>query len=141
MIDPKTVLQSRSVDNENYADKDATATTCALLKTVLTKTQLAAIEVDVSFWQINWCRVYLPDVATSQKAEVQELCNSDGSRLWFQVKVEDETGYMTLFIREKAALALAAVDSKEAFENALASESLAFPGRASIKIVRKSPGL
>ena len=35
-IVPETVLQSRSVDNENYADKEATETTCALLKTLLT---------------------------------------------------------------------------------------------------------
>ena len=32
MIVPVTVLKSRSVDNENYADKDATETTCGLLK-------------------------------------------------------------------------------------------------------------
>ena len=56
-------------------------------------------------------------------------------------KVEDETGHITLFIREKAALALAAVDSKEAFENAIVAETLSFPGQTSIKIIRKSPGL
>ena len=58
-----------------------------------------------------------------------------------QVKVEDETGYLTLFIREKASLALAAVGSKEEFEKAIATGTLGFPQKASIKVVRKSPGL
>ena len=30
-IVPKTVLQSRPMDNENYADQEATESTCALL--------------------------------------------------------------------------------------------------------------
>jgi hypothetical protein len=111
-----------------------------MLKTLLTKTNLAAVEVDASFWQINWCRVYLPDVALG-KLEEQELCNADGTRLWFRVKVEDETGHITLFIREKAALAFAAVGSKEEFENAIVAETLSFPGQASIKIIRKSTAL
>ena len=55
--------------------------------------------------QALWCRVYVPDT--------QELYSSDGSRLWFRVKIEDETGDISLYIREKAALALAALASKE----------------------------
>lgn len=137
---PRTVLQSR-LDEQNYADMDATETTCALLQTILTKTNLATIEVDASFWQINWCRIYLPDFAPNEKPDVQQMCTNDGTRLWFPVKVEDETGYVTLFIREKAALALAAVETKEQFETALATESLSFPQKASIKIIRKSPGM
>ena len=133
-IVPKTVLQSRSPDNENYADKEATETTCGLLKTLLSNTHIAAVEVDASFWQINWCRVYVPE-------NMQEACNADGTRLWFQVRVEDETGHITLFIREKAALSLAALGSKEEFENAIATETLSFPMKASVKIIRKSPGL
>ena len=121
-IVPKTVL--RTIDHESYADVQATETTCALLKILLDNTNLEALEVDASFWQINCCRVYIPDAAKRQKPEVQELCSADATRLWFQVKVEDETGHITLFIREKAALALAAVDSKEAFENAIVAETL-----------------
>jgi len=138
---PKTVLKSRTIDFESYADEEATETTCALLKTLLANTNLAALEVEASFWQINGCRVYLPEAAKKQKPEVQELCSADATRLWFQVKVEDETGHITLYIREKAALALAAVDSKEAFENAIVAETLCFPNQASIKIIRKSPGV
>ena len=140
-IVPKTVLQSRTIDHESYADVQATETTCALLKTLLANTNLEALEVDASFWQINCCRVYIPDAAKRQNPEVQEFCSADATRLWFQVKMEDETGHITLFIREKAALALAAVDSKEAFENAIVAETLCFPSQASIKIIRKSPGV
>ena len=129
---PQTVLKSRLSDDSSYADKEATETTCALLNTILTNTNLATIEVDASFWQINWCRVCLPDS--------KELCNSDGNRLWFLLKVEDETGSISLFIREKAALSLAALDTKEEFENAVAMETLRFPDYVSIKIIRKSPG-
>ena len=140
-IVPKTTMYGQTIDQESYADVEATETTCALLKTILSNTNLQAVEVDASFWQINCCRVYLPDAAKSDNPEVQELCSTDGTRLWFQVKVEDETGHITLFIREKAALALAAVDSKEAFENAIVADSLCFPNEASIKIIRKSPGV
>ncbi len=140
-IVPRTVLLSRSGDDGSYADMEATETTCGLLKTILAKTTLPTVEVDASFWQINWCRVYTPDLATTNTPDGQEMCNKDGSRLWFQVKVEDETGYLTLFIREKASLALAAVESKEEFENAIATGTLSFPQKASIKVIRKSPGL
>ena len=101
----------------------------------LSKTQVAAVEVDVIFWQINWCRVCPPDMAT------EEVCNADGTRLWFQVKIEDATGSFKIFIREKAAFALVAVDSKEAFDNAIATGTSSFPMKASVKIIRKSLGL
>ena len=129
---PRTVLQSRSDDN-NYAEMEATETTCGLLKTILAKTTVKVIETDVSFWQINWCYVYAPDKET-------QIANNDGSRLWFQVKVEDETGNLTLFMREKAALSLAGVESKEDFEAARAYDTLSFPQKVSVKIVRKSFG-
>ena len=138
---PRTVLQSRSVDESTYADAEATETTCALLGTLLAKTKLDKIEVPSSFWQINWCRVYLPDIVTNEKPDIQQMRSNDGARLWFQVKVEDETGHLTLFIREKAALALAAVDSNSEFESAIATETLNFPQKASIKIMRKSIGM
>ena len=57
-----------------------------------------------------------------------------------QVKVEDETGHLTIWMREKAALGLAAVDTKEIFEAARADDSLEFPKKASIKIIRKPVG-
>ena len=56
-----------------------------------------------------------------------------------QVKVEDETGNLSLFMREKAALSLSSTASKEDFEAARADDSMDFPKTASIKIIRKPP--
>lgn len=53
------------------------------------------------------------------------------------VKVEDETGYLNVYMREAAALSLAQADSKDDFVNLLAQEELFFPPRASIKLIRK----
>ena len=106
---PVAVLQSRNADhNTSFADIEATETACALFKTLMTKTQVTSLEDDVSFWQINWCQVYPPDPTA-------QVCNIDGSRLWMQVKVEDETGQLNLFMREQAALKRAATESKEDF--------------------------
>ena len=57
---PLSVLQSRtSHDNEdNFADEEATETTCALLRSIMADTKLKAIETDAIFWQINWCHVH-----------------------------------------------------------------------------------
>ena len=65
------------------------------------------------------------------------MCTKDNRRLWFLVKVEDETDNFIIYIREKAALSLAHADSKEDFEAARADDSLDFPPKASIKIIRK----
>ena len=124
-------IRATTHDNTSFADTEATETTCALLKTLMLKTHLKAIETGDSFWQINWCQVYLPD-------KTAQVCTNDGSRLWMAVKVEDETGDLTLFIREKAALALSGTDSKEAFEEARAADTLEFPKKTSIKIIRKA---
>ena len=93
-IVPPSVLQSRSADhNTDFADVEAIETTCALFKTLMTKTQVTAIETDVSFWQINWCQIFPPDKAA-------QISTNDGSRRWMQVKVEGETGHLTIWMRE-----------------------------------------
>ena len=56
-----------------------------------------------------------------------------------QVEVEDETGNVSLLMREKAALSLSSTASQEDFEAARADDSLDFPKKASIKIIRKPP--
>ena len=128
---PQAVLQSRGWDDpESFEDMEATETTCALLKTILAQTKVQAIETDATFWQINWCHVYPPEKAA-------EVCTKDNSRLWLQVKVEDETGQLNMYMREEAALSLARADSKEEFEAARADDTLDFPNKASIKIIRK----
>ena len=52
-IVPKTVVQGLSDQNQNYADQEATETTCALHKSILNKIHIAAVEVDASFFQIK----------------------------------------------------------------------------------------
>ena len=114
----------------SLADQPGTETTCALLGTILGRTSLKVIENENTIWQINWCRVYLP-------AKGEQLTTHDASRLWMRVKVEDETGSLHLYLTEKAALALAGVDDKSAFEAAHAQDNLYFPAKASVKILRK----
>ena len=43
------------------------------------------------------------------------------------VRVEDETGHINIYMREKAALDLSRTDSKEEFEAARADDSMDFP--------------
>ena len=104
---PLSVLQSRTSHDhdETFADVEAIETTCALFRTILPDTKLKAIETDTTFWQINWCHVHPPH-------KTAQVCTNDDARLWMQVKVEDETGNLTLFMREKAALSLSSTASK-----------------------------
>ena len=113
-----------------FADQPGTETTCALLGTILSRTSLKIIEDENTIWQINWCHVYLPDKGV-------QLTTHDASRLWMRVKVDDETGSLHLCMTETAALALAGVDDKSAFEAAYAQDNLYFPAKASVKIFRK----
>ena len=117
-------------ENESFDDIPATETTCALFKSIMAQTKVKAIETETTFWQINWCQVHPPEKGAT-------VCTNDNSRLWMPVKVEDETGNLTMYIREKAALALSGWDSKERFEAARADDDLYFPNKASIKIIRK----
>ena len=125
---PQSVLLSR---NEEQSDKfenvEARETTCAILKSMLVDTKVSA---ETSFWQINWCRVHLPD-------KDADIANNDNSRLWMLVAVEDETGQVKVFMREQAALSLAGADTKEEFESLRADDVLEFPAKASIKVIRK----
>ena len=129
---PQTQVRGSGADqNTSFADRESTETTCALFATINRRTNLRVVEEENTCWQINWCRVSLP-------AKDAQIHTNDGSRLWMQVKVEDETGSLTLFMREQAALNLAGVEDKNAFENARAQDALAFPAKASVKIYRKA---
>ena len=110
---PLSVVQSRTMQDEDnsFADVEATETTCALFRTIQADTKLITLETDSTFWQINWCQVQPPH-------KTAQVCTNDKSRLWLQVKVEDETGNLHLYMREKAALSLSATASKEDFEAA-----------------------
>ena len=127
---PMPATHVSSMDVASFADQLGTETTCALFSTILRRTRLQAIENENTIWQINWCRVYLPEKGV-------QVTTHDASRLWMRVKVEDETGSFHLYMNEKAALALAGVDDKSAFEAAHAQDNLYFPAKASVKILRK----
>ena len=127
---PMPATHVSSMDVASFADQLGTETTCALFSTILRRTRLQAIENENTIWQINWCRVYLPEKGV-------QVTTHDASRLWMRVKVEDETGSFHLYMTEKAALALAGVDDKSAFEAAHAQDNLYFPAKASVKILRK----
>ena len=68
-------------------------------------THLEIIDAEDTFWQNNWYKVYPPDKAA-------QVCTNDCSRLWTEVKVEDETGHLRIFMRERAALSLAGTYTK-----------------------------
>jgi len=128
---PQSVLQSRNIDqNEDFANEAAIETTCALLKSIMEETKLQAIETSNTFWQINWCHVHAPE-------KEAQVCTNDNTRLWMSVKVEDETGQLNIYMREKAALSLSGAASKEEFEAARANDTMDFPNKASVKIIRK----
>ena len=128
---PQSVLQSRNGEQtEKFENEPAVETTCALLNSMLVDTKIEAIESETTFWQINWCRVHLPDKDAN-------IANNDNSRLWMLVAVEDETGHVKVFMREQAALSLAGADTKQEFESLRADDVLEFPAKASIKIIRK----
>ena len=127
---PMPATHVSSMDVASFADQLGTETTCALFSTILRRTRLQAIENENTIWQINWCRVYLPEKGV-------QVTTHDASRLWMRVKVEDETGSFHLYMNEKAALALAGVEDKSAFEAAHAQDILYFPAKASVKILRK----
>ena len=128
---PQSALQSRNIEqNEDFASVEATETTCALLKSIMAKTDVRDIEDSSTFWQINRCRVHLPEKAA-------QVCTNDNSRLWMSVKVEDETAQLHIYMREKAALSLSGAETKEEFEDTWANDTLDFPNKASIKVIRK----
>ena len=80
--------------DDSFANVEATETTCALFHTILADTKLSAIETSMTFWHINWRDVHPPH-------KTAQVCTNDNRRLWRQVKVEGETGSLTLFMREK----------------------------------------
>ena len=79
-------------------------------------------------FQINHCHVAVP-------APGDELLTKDGDRIWLRnVRIMDATGSLTVAVREKAALALAGLESRDAFQEAHASDNVSFPVLASVRL-------
>ena len=97
---PLSVLESRTSDqNTDFSLEEGAETTCALFKSIMSKNHVQSIETETTFWQINWCHVYPPEKSA-------QVCTNDSTRLWMSIKVEDRTGQLNIFMREKAALSL-----------------------------------
>ena len=57
------------------------------------------------------------------------MLTNGGTRIWLQnIRIMDVTGSFTAVVREKAALALSGLASKEAFAEAHATDNISFPG-------------
>ena len=83
--------------------------------------------VDTLF-QINHCHVSIPGTG-------QTILTKDDARIWLpQVRLTDATGSLTVSMREKAALALSGLTSRDEFVSAHATDNITFPVLASIRV-------
>ena len=83
--------------------------------------------VDTLF-QINHCHVSIPGTG-------QTILTKDDARIWLpQVRLTDATGSLTVSMREKAALALSGLTSRDEFASAHATDNITFPVLASIRV-------
>ena len=63
------------------------------------------------------------------------MLTKDGDRIWLQnIRIMDATGSFTAVVREKAALALSGLASKEAFAEAHATDNISCPVLASARV-------
>ena len=83
--------------------------------------------VDTVF-QINHCHVSIPGAGHT-------ILTKDNERIWLpQVRLTDATGSLTVAMREKAALALSGLTSRDEFVNAHATEKFSLPVLASVRV-------
>ena len=83
--------------------------------------------VDTVF-QINHCHVSIPGAG-------QTILTKDDARIWLpQVRLTDATGSLTVSMREKAALALSGLASRDDFVSAHATDNVSFPVLASVRV-------
>ena len=79
-------------------------------------------------FQINHCHVGIPSAG-------QDILTKDGERIWVQnVRLMDATGSLIVSMREKAALELSGLASRDDFVHAHASDNISFPVLASIRV-------
>ena len=79
-------------------------------------------------FQIHHCHVAVPGPGA-------RILTNKGDRIWLQnIRIMDTTGSFTVAVREKAALALSGLDSKTAFEEAHATDSISFPVWANVRV-------
>ena len=87
----------------DWTQEPAIETRCKLLATFArSETGVPDLDNHESVWQMNWVQVIEPP-------QEQSIKTNDGSRLWFLVTVRDDSGTLSLYITEQAALTLANV--------------------------------
>ena len=83
--------------------------------------------VDTVF-QINHCHISIPGAG-------QTILTKDGERIWLpQIRLTDATGSLTVSMREKAALALSGLASRDEFVSAHATDNISFFVLASVRV-------
>lgn len=115
-----------------FAEEPAVHSVCgwlaALLRPATGDLASSSTEGDDEVFQINHCHVAVPSPGA-------RILTNKGDRIWLQnVRIMDATGSATVAVREKAALALSGLDSKEAFEEAQATDNISFPVLASVRV-------
>ena len=79
-------------------------------------------------FQINHCYVSIPGAG-------QTVLTKDDERIWLsKVRLMDATGSLTVSMREKAALALSGLTSRDDFVSAHATDNISFPVLASVRV-------
>ena len=120
----------------NFAEEEAVLSVCGWVAALLRSppggdaSELTgeSLEGADEVFQINHCYVATPGPG-------EQVLTKDNERIWLQnIQIMDATGSFTASLREKAALALSKLDSKEAFVEAYATDNIAFPVLASVRV-------
>jgi hypothetical protein len=134
------VLEATEVDSfelikklteKDWSTIDARESNCYLLKQFLSRhTSLNSMDNEETVWQVNWATVVAP-------AAVQSITTNDGSRIWFETVFRDLTGWLSIWVTEKAALMLADLTDPAEFRQTHTDGHLWFASYVSVKIVRR----
>jgi hypothetical protein len=120
----------------NFAEETAVLSVCGWVAALLrpppgggaSEPTVDTLEGADDVYQINHCHIAIPGPGG-------EVLTKDGDRIWLQkIRIMDATGSFTAVVREKAALALSGLPSKEAFVEAHATDNISFPVLASARV-------
>ena len=121
----------KKLTEKDWSTIEARESNCYLLKQFLSRhTSLNSMDNEETVWQVNWATVVAP-------AAVQSVTTNDGSRIWFETVFRDLTGWLTIWVTEKAALKLADLTDAAEFRQTHADGQLWFPSYISVKIARR----
>ena len=120
----------------NFAEEEAVLSVCGWVAALLrpppgggaSEPTGETLEGADEVFQINHCHIATPGPG-------EQLLTKDNERIWLQnIRIMDATGSFTVSVREKAALALSGLDTKEAFAQAHATDNISFPVLASARV-------